>query len=231
MDMRHVFQEKRNRFKELFRGVENVHKELEKFDRGHQGHGFFDHDLMVAQYAIMIAPNERVAEMAWVAALLHSLDRMFGGDAALRRNELVALLPYNNFNHTEMVEIIDAVEHHDSLNMKDDSLTKITLQDADRLANSDAIVIARSGQFHPKIPCVIPNHIATMTPGSKYNNPSSVIDDLRGCLEWEHLDKVKLRLPKAIELGKEKFQYLRDYIARIQRDFANLGLDPFSTDS
>ncbi len=199
-----------------------------------KGHGFYDHDLAVAQVCTRIHEDESAVKKAWVAALLHSLDRFMEKEEEKETIEkLLSLVPFDLLSEEDRKEIRVALENHDKFNGQEDSLVQIILQDADRVANAMAIVIPRSGQLCPAIPAIELEYLETrMNPGSTYRKPLSVHDDLFGVLEWDKegpqaFEKVTLRLPLSVELGRIHFQYIRGWMDRVREDFTSLGLHPW----
>lgn len=198
----------------------------------HRGHGS-DHDLLVGQFALLIADNEIDGMLAWVAAHLHSLDRILGAEAPVQIRELLENYTQACLSAEQIDLIYDAVIRHDTPNNPDDSVVKVLLQDADRLANVGSMVVARSGQFRPDLPVIELGYTGlTRHPDSTYHKPRSIKDDLLGCLEWdaegEWCDpKFCLRTAKAIELGRPRFQALKMVLASWAEDFEITGLDPW----
>jgi len=220
-----LFECYRSRFPTLYDAWELVH---DASKRAHSGHGK-DHDAAVAMMTQRIAPDERTAEMAWVAGLLHSIDHLVGKESYEETLDSLLTQVYMDFDPPEIAEIRDAVLKHNGRNEPSDSLTLVTLRDADRLINIQPLVIIRSGQFHPSIAAIELEHIGKnpggrLNPESTYHDPKSVRDALVSCLEWESDPNFCLRLPAAIEIGKRDFQYLREFLARCEEPFHNLGL-------
>lgn len=214
-----------NRFQGLWRACENAYRELDRAGRANHGHGFYDHDLAVAQYGTLIAPDERTGELAWIAGLLHSTDHFYPDRIGEIVRERLALLP-QNIAAREKELVVDAVLRHEEANSADDSPVSVTLKDADRLANIGALVIARSGQFFPAIPAADPAHLETRDPASIYWHPTSVLEDLRDLLQYE-AGPYGLRLARAREIAGPRFQYLREYLNRVAADFKHLGIIPW----
>ena len=222
MDAKQLFETYRNRFAALYQAVLEGHKNAE---RPHRGHGL-DHDVTVAQLAATIAPDERTGEKAWVAALLHSTDRTVEKGNTTKVESFIGVylkeLPEGYFSNTEVEEIFVAVMRHTELNQGDQSLTQQVLMDADRLANLQAAVIIRAGQFQPTIPALELQYLDSINPQSTYHEPKSVIDDLRANIR-EYIPK--LRLPQAISLGTKLGSRLQAYIDMVQDDYRSIGLD------
>jgi hypothetical protein len=63
-------------------------------------------------------------------------------------------------------------------------------------------------------------YLKTPNPASTYREPTSVIEDIRGCLEWESW----LRTPKAQELGQPLFAELRRFLETLVHQYDVLGL-------
>lgn len=212
------------KFKNFFKAFRQMHLELERTGKGHRGHGM-DHDLMVAQYGILISPNPRTGEMAWIAGLLHSMDRFYSKDKYRKKlTKVMSLLPRNYFTKNELLEILDAIENHGGPNKSGDCLTKVVLQDADRLANLGPQSIIRAGQFFPDIPACELDFLEIKNPKSTYKKPTSVIENIRDMGDWESDPQFGLRLPKAKEIGKKYFDYFREFIKANKSQFKEVGI-------
>ena len=74
--------------KELVDLYNKVKEDSLKTGRPNHGHGL-DHDITVAMLSIKIAPNKKVAEMAFVASLFHSTDRRMGKRNIKKTSEIV----------------------------------------------------------------------------------------------------------------------------------------------
>lgn len=203
-----------------------MHKDLVANGGGHAGHGV-DHDLMVASYCLIIAEDEKVSKMAWVAGLLHSIDRFFGVMSEVMINFMLNIVS-NDFDELELAEIKTAILRHDKPNALDDSLTQIILQDADRLANLGPIALIRSGQCHPTLPAIELEATGVgWAKGSTYKIPLSCKDELLGHLEWETGPRFGLRTEKAKKIGKKYFDFLREFFELTNKQFIETGLDKF----
>jgi hypothetical protein len=133
-----LFAQMTAKFNALYLWVSKTHADILAAGKNNHGHGL-DHDLMVAQYAALIAENPRVGEMAWCTGLMHSTDRHFSGDQERELiDEYCSLLPEKYFSEEETVWIREAVYQHSRLNSSDDNPVTVTLKDADRLANIGA---------------------------------------------------------------------------------------------
>ncbi len=231
----------RGKFSAFYREFVRMHTKFIQGGNGHRGHGP-DHDMLVAGYTLMIAGDDhRLAEMAWVAAHLHSFDRFLGNDAEKMIDEILTLVEMRDvgigqpgwyefiegFKEVEILEIKLAVMRHDKPNADDDNSVQIILQDADRLANVMPLVIARSGQFQPDLPVVELGYTGLdKHPETTYKSPRSIHDDLLGCLEW-HPDsgtRFAIRTEAARELGEELFTFLRRFFELTDKHFKMAGL-------
>lgn len=221
----------REKYSAFYRQFHVMHAEIIANGSGNHGHGP-DHDMLVAGYCLLISEHHTdVAEMAWVAAHLHSIDRFYGEgyeEVVDRMLLLVSTTDTNlGFDAEEIAEIKRAVIHHDQPNEENDSLTLVFLKDADRLANVMPYVIARSGQFRPNLPIVeLGLSGFDMNPNSSHRSPRSIHDDLLICLEW-HPDsgtKYAIRSQVARELGEELFVYLRDWFKLSDKHMKLAGL-------
>ncbi|KND46796.1 MAG: hypothetical protein AB201_03355 [Parcubacteria bacterium C7867-006] len=231
---RKAFVELRDRYRPLYDARVALHERLLEAKVPMIGHDFFGHDLPVAQTCLLIHEDKSACERAWVAALLHSLDRLMSPqEEEDTLTELLSLVSEKVMGTEVKKEIRLALRNHDKANGENDSLTQQILQDADRLANAQSIILIRAGQFTSTVPAVELGHLGfARHPESSYRNTRSTHDDLIGVLEWdpegpEACAPFCLRLPKAIEFGRPHFAYIRDWIRRVQSDFAVLGLDPW----
>jgi hypothetical protein len=231
---REAFIEYRTRFALVYEAREKIHDELVRKGANQNGHGFFDHDHPVAQTCVLIHEHEPSVRKAWLASLLHSLDRLMSEEEERETVErLLSLIPENELSSSDKDEIRVALQNHDGPNREEDSETQMILQDADRLANVNAIVIMRSGQFRSTIPTLELGHLGIgKNPESTFKNPRTAHDDLFNVLEWdpegpEAIAKFCLRLPRAIEIGRPHFEYIRNWFRKLQSDFRALGLDPW----
>jgi hypothetical protein len=199
------------------------------------GHDLFGHDHAVAQTCLLIHDDQRAMELAWLAAMVHSLDRLIKNpdSEVIKTRGLLELLKHSGITEEEIEEIWIATRRHDKENSEEDSLIQMILQDADRLANAQSIIILRSGQFTSIVPPVELGFLDfKRNPKGNYKSPASGHDDLLSVLEWdpegpEALPQYCLRLPKAIEFGRPHFAFVREWIMRVKHDFTVLGLDPW----
>jgi hypothetical protein len=207
-------------FTVFYQAVRDLHTES---PRKHRGHGL-DHDVTVAQLSVIIAPDDaHTADKAWVASLVHSVDRLVAGmtvSSAIRA--LLSHLPADYFTSYEMEEIFLAALHHNEKNKEGQSLTQQVLMDADRLANLQPTVIIRAGQFQPDIPPFELAYLSGNNPASTYHEPQSIIDDLRTMIS-EYIPQ--LRMPNARVLGEEYVRALNAYMASVRDVYQRLGLE------
>ena len=187
------------------------------------GHHPFEHAVMVAQYALIIAPNAGTGKLAAVAGLIHNTDRLYPSLSPMEiEGKLDEYLDHADFNREECLKITTAVLEHARQNVDDDEIVTICLKDADRLANiSPFDVIARAARAYPNLPLVNPEFVKTMDPQSTYRNPKTVFrDGIQSSLEWEFW----LRLPKAIDLAEPYFNGLRMVQNLTMRQIGETGL-------
>src|SRR5512146_2982614 len=85
-------------FPELYARIKTEH-ELQP-----AGHHPFQHDVTVAQYAILIAPDERTAIKAAAAALCHSWDRLHpdASDQCIAADILTLLKTYTGLSELDL---------------------------------------------------------------------------------------------------------------------------------
>ncbi len=209
----------RNYYLNFYEHVKTAHNSTNNKDHG--GHGL-DHDITVAAMAIKIAPDEYTGRKAFCAALLHSFDRIFANEDVKNQMSIHAQSLKKFFNDEEINEIIEAAYRHEELNQSDQTLTQITLMDADRLANMQSAVIIRAGQFHQTIPVLDFNFLdGKADPTSTYKSPRNILDNLRFIITSY---VPQLRLPKAKHLGEIYAKRLSDYIKSVESDYEELGL-------
>ena len=158
--------------------------------------------------------------MVWIASDLHSLDRMFPKEDFVKNLWKYLNYVMGDFTITEINEIFVAARDHGGKNSDEDSELTVLLKDADRLANIMLGIVIRSGQFTPNIPAMELEYLKTPNPASTYREPTSVIEDLRGCFELEDW----IRTPKAKEIAAPLFAELRHYTNTLASQYEALGL-------
>lgn len=214
-----TFNEFREQFYDFYNSIKIDHANTKK--QSHGGHGI-DHDITVAMLAVKITPNELVGQKAWCAAMLHSTDRVVAMPEVMNSMTKHANHLKHFFNQSEISEIIEAAFRHSELNQSDQSETQITLMDADRLANMQSAVIIRSGQFKPDIPVFDFKYLSgEIDPLSTYENPKSVLDDLRFVLRNY---TPQFRTEEAKRLGAIYATALSAYIRAVEEENGSLGL-------
>lgn len=191
-------------------------------------HHPFEHALMVAQYCLIIAEDEKAGQLAAIAGLIHNTDRLY---PEMGKRELeVKLLDYlvrgqlaTCMLADTIQEVIDAVLNHSKKNDPADSPVLICLQDADKLANiSPFDIIARAARLFPDLALVNPKYILEIDPESTYKNPKTVFRDaIHSTLEWE----TWLRLPKAKALAAKYFEGLRSVQVLTSKQLVETGLN------
>lgn len=222
---------------QLFPGLARAVKEAhEKYGLMASGHDF-DHDLRVANYALIIASDAQTGRLAAAAGFCHSADRILGSKVpgGLEGSEISTLveslvrewLEVADLTSDERDEVVSAVLRHEGANKDSDTPIQVALQDADRLANLDADVIIRAGQFQPHLLAVDPIHLEN-DPGATYRDPRSVLWDVNNCISWtKESGPYILRLPKARELGAERGTFLQLFVDTIRKQRMETGLIPY----
>lgn len=197
-----------------------------------KGHGF-EHDITVASIAVLIAEDEVTQRLAWVAAMLHSLDHKLvveGEDKNASyfyskvQGEIckkLALLPTGIFQKEDLVIIEDAVLHHGERSPNNRSQTLHVLQEADMLANMSLDVAMRGGQYRPNIPAIELDYIESINPLSSYSNPQSVFDAIQITIT-EYVPKITLK--KAIVLAEQRKNDLELYVEKVRKAYRDVGL-------
>ena len=113
------------------------------------------------------------------------------------------------------------MEHSKRNSASDDAVT-VALKDADRLANAGAGVLIRAGQFRPKDPVIDLEYAFKPDPTATFREPKTQLRNLQHILEWEDW----LRLPKAKEIGKRRFAFIRMSIEQLFDDLREAELLP-----
>lgn len=223
---REIFLNLRKKYRKLYDAVYSSHRSLLARGRSTHGHGW-DHDIMVAQNAAIIAENRRIGEMGWITGLMHSTDRHYSTDEAVRIiNEYFLLLPQREFMTKELQMMKEALEEHSSLNSDTDNPVTIVLKDADRLGNLGPLTPMRAGQFQDDLPAFLFETLGKKHPETTFRKPKSCYDGLFGNIEWETM----LRLPKAKKRAKPLLRFLRNYHKAIEKQVADTGLHPWPED-
>lgn len=199
--------------------VGSDHIEHGMFDRGHD----FLHATIVAQYAILIAPDENTGRLAWFAGMLHNTDRMIGRENSTVSTLVRQCLDLIDLDEEGKMDVIDAVLHHHRLNDPIDSPVVMTLKDADRLGNLTPFHPARSVQHMTERlggHVVVDPRFVAIKAETEYGKNPTAADDLQACLEWESM----LRLPKAKEIGRPMFDFLRQMLEMERERLGETGI-------
>lgn len=210
------FQQRREKFSDFYNAIALAHKIA---PCEHSGHGH-DHGITVAEIGVLLTDNPKLQDMVWVSGNGHSLDRMFPKDNFEKKIWEYLQFAKQHFTGKELEEIFIAIRDHGNKNSEEDSELTILLKDADRLGNTMLGIVIRSGQFTPDIPAMELQYLKTPNPVSTYPNPTSVIEDLRGCLEWEGW----IRTPKAKVIAAPLFAELRHFMNTLASQYEMLGL-------
>ncbi len=175
-----------------------------------KGHDFY-HAYRVAFMCLRIGPEEQMnTECAWVAAIIHNTDHLFGENAHQRLGEYMAL---TELTVVSKVCVEEAVLNHAIPKRKysaTDSPTKRVLMDADKLVNLELDLVLRSAQFLNHLPLFDPRFITRRDPEANYKNPRTILHDIKSSLEW--VDDDWFRIPKAKEMAEERAYALRNFV-------------------
>ena len=210
--MEMVLKDHLSKYKALFNVVRDLTRE------GNQSHGI-DHALMVAQNGWRIAQDERIAELAWIAGLMHDVVHR-SIDERCRQyilHTLFEAIPGVALSEEEAIGY--AIRKHSMLNDAGDSPLLVVLKDADRISNLGLLNLGRGGQQHPELPSMVLGYFGA-TPGSTFKKPASWIDLLQYNLEWETM----LRTPRAIVIAAPFFAELRRLLCEHESQFRDAGL-------
>jgi hypothetical protein len=212
------FDQMRHTFPDFYAQVREVHQNS---SGKHRGHGL-DHDVTVATLAVRISPDEKIADAAWIASMLHSIDHLFPNmnyvDSKL--GELMNRLPRGYFTHIELKTIMAAVLRHAEMNRDDQSLVQQVLMDADRLANLQLAVIIRAGQYRPTIPALEFDHLDA-SHSQEYRKPANILDNIRVSMR-DYLPQLRITKAKIIAVGYVK--QLEEFLKNLELQYEEIGL-------
>lgn len=184
----------------------------------------FVHSIMVAQYGEIIADNEHLGLLAWVAGMCHSTDRLFPDDPDEKIEQRVYhYLESTNLSKQEKNLIIEAVMAHSKPNDPNDNPVTIVLKDADRLACIGPGTAFRSAQRFPHVPAFDPRYLEKPDPLATYLKARNPFNNIRHTLEWEPW----LRSDKAKELAKPWFKQLRTFLKGFSTQLQEVDLLPY----
>ena len=210
----------------LFKRVEDDHTRLTEEDSMTEGGHDFRHVVAVAVATQTISEGmpDDVRRTALIAAVLHNTDRLYGRDAV--DGKLRDYLNGISLSTDEQERIIFAVLQHSKPNDDNDPAELIILKDADRVACLMPSVIIRSGQFLWPLPDLDYRHVLEKSPGSTFQQPFSVLDNLHELLDWvdESNPKFVIRTPKALQIAAQGARFLRSMFAAQQKMQTDIGL-------
>jgi len=215
----------RTKFSKLLKMVRENYEKKKMFGRGHD----LLHALLTAQYGIMIADNEHIAELVWVAGICHITDRLFP-EEVVHKQLLYYLDEGTSLSAKSKSQIIAAVERHSKPNDPSDDLLTITLKDADRLANLGPNLFIRAAQFYNGLVAFDPRYVLESDPTATYQNPKTVLHDIRCALEWDTDPRFCLRLPRTRKYATRYFAWIKDSIELLGEQLKETGLLPFPTE-
>lgn len=191
------------------------------------GHDFF-HALRVAGRVLNFVEDPIIAELAWVAAICHNTDRIYGDvfkEMALSRYKEIFL---DVFPEAKWGFIEDAIHKHSGPNDVDDSPVLIALQDADRIVNLEPDLPMRSGAHYHRLPVANPRFIRECDPEATYRDPKTVLHDVKCSLDWVAEEgPVAIRTPKAREIALPLAEHFRRGVELLAECVADAGLDPY----
>lgn len=191
------------KYQTLTKMVRQDHLSAETSKKGHD----FYHAYRVAQCAKRIAENERVAELGWVAGIVHNSDHLFPGNIS---ENLKRYFEATSLCAKDWHLIIEAVQNHSERNGQDDNAIQICLMDADKVVCMELDVIIRAAQFVCHLPIYDPRFVFEKDPTADYRNPKTILRDIQGCLEWVEQEGW-FRLPKARALAQERYNKLKAF--------------------
>jgi hypothetical protein len=192
-----TFQQFREMFPDFWAYTLSLHRNPPHASVCHPGHTEI-HDASVIALCGKIAPDNRTALKAQVAAALHTFDHLEKKELVKALMEKALLLvPKGFFTQKELDEILTAALRHKELN-KDDgsqSLTQQVLMDADRLANLMLVTYLNLARCPTNRPTLELEHLRKNNPATTYRDPKSVLDEARthyAYLPMFRMEKAKL---------------------------------------
>ena len=213
MTARQILEKMLEKYKDLFQAVQAIREKLSY----NQSHGL-DHDLFVAQYGYLIADDERIGELAWVAGIMHSLDRLTAHEDVIQK--IFLCLP-NSISSEEKKLIQEALRDHSKLNDPADNPVTVVLKDADRISNIGPLDLIRLGQQRNDIPPIIIGYCDEFSPGSTFKKHNSAWEAIHYNLEWRDM----LRCSKAVEMSKLFFAFFEFCIVLQTNQLREIGLN------
>lgn len=206
----------------LLEAVEDDHDRMGAVGKGHD----FLHAFVVAQYAAIIAPDDEIAVLSFLAGMLHNSDYLFG-EANVPERVVGYLRDHTKLGDKERELVVEAVVNHSKLNDPEDNPVTVALKDADRLGNTGPQFLIRVGQCHKGIPALDPVFtISNPNPLGTYRDPKSLANHIGFTLGWEGM----LRLPGAREIGKKRFGMTRTCLEDIEDQLKEVGLYPYQAE-
>lgn len=222
---------------EIYPGLtEVVRKDHEAYGMDVTGHPL-DHTLQVAQVALLIAEDSYTGRIAGAAGLCHNADRLIQKERGVGKKDIpdddVSAMVQGwldaseeGFETGEILRIVSAVLLHSNVNQENSDTVLVDLQDSDRIVCSMADNVMTAAQFWRELPAIDPR---CLTDGADhpYKNPGSVLKNLVCRFDWiDPTSKVCVRLPKAKALMERRANFIRNYIAEIEEQRAEIGLWP-----
>ncbi len=184
-----------------------------------QGHCFY-HCYAAANMCLTIAPNRKIAELAWVAAMLHNIDHIFGKNVVQWYiNRYLDLTPLCK---PERAIILDAVLKHGDFNYSTDGIVLRVLKDADMIVNMGLTVAMRSARFRPTTPLFNPRFLMRRDPSATFKEPGTILQNLNHVLAW--WEDGWIRLPKSKPIARRRYKALRAYVNELTRQLVEEGL-------
>ncbi|MBI4085868.1 MAG: HD domain-containing protein [Candidatus Liptonbacteria bacterium] len=185
-------------------------------------HHDIGHTFRVANTALKIAPDKKTARLAWLAAILHNTDRLFGNRNTPRI--LKAHLQKTPLTASEKEIVFRAVMNHTKKNDPNDDRVTVTLKDADRIADFGAIVLLRIGQYYHNRSLF--DFVSPMRLKNSFGKEKTAVEDLTYVLEWTEKPSVKIRLLKAKHISKPGAEFMRQALNDIMRQLKSIGMYP-----
>lgn len=205
------------KYSELVKAVMLAHRHLTK-NHAHD----WTHALFVAMYGVIIAANERLGELAFIAGLCHTTDHLYGKERIAEIVDVyLSLCP--GLSDLEKAAVAEAVLTHGKKNDPDDCPVTVTLKDADKLGNLGILMSAmRYVLQEPNQPIFDLRFVTKNDPEAIFKKPLTTLRDLKYAMEWE--EPGWFRCPKAKDIAERRFNCMRIALSELEEQVRETGL-------
>ncbi len=183
------------------------------------------HDMMhverVIKLASIISEGADVDQrLVRLAALLHDVGHRRTEGVELRDHattsgkiavEILENIP--ELGHAEVRDIVKAIRRHSDLNSASDSLLTRIVRDADRLDGMGAIGIMRTCMHRHRLPLYDAQRPFEVD-GTSESKISTLVHALVRSVEWQSM----LTVPKAMELGRTRCEFLVGFLGQLAKE-------------